>query len=149
VTFFASSTVLGTAALNAAGQASIAVTSLALGTHTLTVTYPAGTIFGSTASPSIQESILPSSFTVALVPSTITIHAGQQGSVAAQLASVGLFAGPLTLSFGGLPQYASASLSLSNISLTQGGTGTSTLTLNTAARTTAPIQSSQRPGMER
>jgi hypothetical protein len=148
VTFFDGSTVLGTATLGASGQASIAVTSLALGTHTLTATYPAGTIFGSSASPLIQETILPSSFTVTLFPSTITIHSGQQSTVAVQLSSVGLFAGPLTLIYGALPQYASASLSPSSVSLTQGGAGTATLTLNTAAKTaTASVQSPPRPGI--
>jgi hypothetical protein len=148
VTFFDGSTVLGTATLGASGQASITITSLALGTHTLTATYPAGTIFGSSASSPIQETILPSSSTVTLFPSTITIHSGQQSTVAVQLSSVGLFAGPLTLNYGALPQYASASLSPSSVSLTQGGAGTATLTLNTAAKiANASVQSPPRPGI--
>jgi parallel beta-helix repeat protein len=147
VTFFDGSTVLGTALLGASGQASIAISTLALGTHTLTASYPSGTSFGNSTSPPIQETILASSFTVTLGPSTITIHPGQQGSVAVQLSSVGLFSGPLTLSYGALPEYASASLSSSSVSLTQGGTGTATLTLNTAAKTASAFnQSPSRPG---
>ncbi len=81
-----------------------------------------------------------------LLPSTITIHSGQQSTVAVQLSSVGLFAGSLTLSYGSLPQYASASFSSSSVSLTQGGTGTTTLTLNTAAKTaSASVHSPPRP----
>ncbi len=63
VTFLDGSAALGTALLSNSGQAIIAITSLSLGTHTLTATYPAGSSFGSSTSPSIQETILPSSFT--------------------------------------------------------------------------------------
>jgi parallel beta-helix repeat protein len=146
VTIFDGSVMLGTAVLNASGHASLVTTSLVIGKHTFTATYSGGTTFGGSTSPAIQETILPFSFTLALSPSTITLHAGQPGTVAIQLSSVGLFAGPVTLSYGALPQYASASLNSSSVALVVGGTGTAVLTLNTVAKTVGSNQLSKRPG---
>lgn len=151
VTFFDGSAVLGTGPINGAGQASLTTSALALGTHVLTASYPAGLTFGGSSSNAVQESILPASFTLTLSPATISLSAGQQASTTVQLSSVGLFAGPLSLSYGTLPAYASASFSSSTVPLTAGNSNAVTLTINTkgsvlnANRSQAPGALSPRP----
>jgi hypothetical protein len=151
VTFFDGSAILGAGSINGAGQASLTTSALALGTHVLTASYPAGSTFGGATSNAVQENILPASFTLALSPSTITLSAGQQASTTVQLSSVGLFAGPVTLSYGTLPAYASASFSSSTVPLTAGNANSATLTINTkgsvqnAIRGQAPGPLSPRP----
>jgi hypothetical protein len=131
VSFFDGATVLGTAALNGSGTATLTTTSLTVGVHSLTATYPASTLFAGSASSPYSETILASSFTVSLSPGAITIPAGKSGSANIDLASVGMFAGPLKLTYGALPTYATAAIIPSMVTLTVGGKGTSILTLNT------------------
>jgi len=82
----------------------------------------------------VNEVIFASGFTIALSPSTITLPPGATGSVGIQLGSVGNFAGPLALTYGTLPTYATASVSPTTVTLTAGGTGSSTLRLNTVLK---------------
>ena len=145
VTFFDGSAILGTGPVNAAGQASLTTSALALGTHVLTASYPAGSTFGGSTSNAVQEVILPASFTLVLSPSTITVSAGQQGTTTVQLSSVGLFAGPVNLSYGTLPAYASASFSSSTVPLTVGNSNSATLTINTKGSVQSAIRG-QAPG---
>jgi hypothetical protein len=133
ITFFDGSAILGTATANATGQASLTTSALAIGTHVLTASYQAGPMFGGSTSNAVQESVLPSSFAVALSPSTINLSAGRQGTVSVQLSSVGLFAGSLGLSHGSLPQYLSASFNPSSVALIAGSSNSATLTIGTTA----------------
>jgi hypothetical protein len=137
VTFYDGTTVLGTAPVDATSHSSFSISTLSSGTHNLMAVYSGGSIFGPSTSPVLQESILPSAFTVSLAPSMIALHGGQQGNATVQLTSVGLFAGPLTLSYGALPMYGSASLSPSSVTLATGGTTSSTLSLSTFLKTTS------------
>ena len=132
VTFFDGTTSLGTPPVNASGTATFTTSTLAVGTHPITATFnPANTSFVTSSSPIVNEVILASGFTIALSPATITLPPGATGAVTIQLASVGNFAGPLTLSYGTLPTYATASINPSTVSLTADGTGSSSLALNT------------------
>jgi Bacterial Ig-like domain (group 3)/FG-GAP-like repeat/FG-GAP repeat len=136
VTFVDGSTAIGTSVMSAKGLASLTTASLTVGTHMLTATFNPGVPFisGSTSSV-VQEVILPSSFTVTLVPSTITVQDGQQGTAGIQLASVGTFAGPLTLTYGVLPQYGAAAIAPTTVTLTAGGSASSSIVFKTVATT--------------
>ncbi len=144
VTFLDNGAALGTALLNAAGQATLTTTTLALGTHPLTAVYAAGTVFSGSTSSTVPEVILASSFAIALSPTAISIPAGQSKTVAIQLTSLGIFAGPLALTYGPLPRYATAAIAPTPVTLTAGGTGSSTLTLNTMQH--AELATPPRPG---
>jgi hypothetical protein len=132
VTFFDGTTPLGTQSVTTSGTATFTTSTLAIGTHPITATFnPANTVFVTSTSSLVNEVILPSGFTIALSPTTITLPPGNTGTVAIQLASVGNFAGPLNLTYGTLPTNATASINPTTVTLTAGGTGSSTLTLNT------------------
>jgi hypothetical protein len=141
VTFFDGSTSLGTQAVTASGTSTFATSVLAAGTHPITATFtPANTVFLASTSPVGNVVILPSGFTIALSPATITLPPGAPGTVAIQLGTVGNFSGPLALTYGTLPASATASIQPATVTLATGGTGSSSLTLNTLlkASNTAP-----------
>ena len=145
ISFFDGSTALGTQSVTTSGAASFTTSALAVGTHHITASFlPSNPVFVTSTSPVVSEVILASGFTIALSPTTLTLAPGAAGTAAIQLASVGNFAGPLALTYGTPPTYATASMSSSTITLTAGGTGSSTLTLNTLlkASNTTPA----RPG---
>jgi hypothetical protein len=151
VSFYDGSVLLGTGALSSSGQATLVTSSLAAGTHPLTAVFPATGLFATSTSAIVQEVILPSTspstFTLGLAPSTLTIGSGQRGSVAILLTSVGAFAGPLSLSYGALPAAVSASIQPTTVTLAAGGTASSTLLLNThalASDTSSPAQNSRK-----
>jgi hypothetical protein len=120
----------------------LTTSSLAVGTHPLTASYGVTTSYTTSTSPVVNEVILPSSFTISLSPSSINLPPGQQGTVAIHLASVGNFRGPLALTYGPLPQYATAAIAPQSVNMTAGGTGSATLTLNTRQI----VSAERRPG---
>lgn len=132
LTFYDGATSLGTAALSNAGQAVLSSTMLAPGSHSLTATFNGTGPFLSSTSKPILETILPSTFAVTLTPATLTLHGGQGATVTTVLTSVGGFAGPLTLSAGPWPTYATGSFSPGALTLTAAGTGQANLVLTTA-----------------
>jgi hypothetical protein len=146
VTFFDGTNPIGTQTLDATGHASIATSMLALGTHALTAVYNPTPYFTASTSPADPEVILPSTFTLSLSPSTISLQQNQTGSVTVQLTSVGIFSGPLALNYGTLPTNASASVNPATVTLGAGASGTSTLTLTTGTRAANVIPA--RPGSD-
>jgi Bacterial Ig-like domain (group 3)/FG-GAP-like repeat len=151
VSFYDGSVLLGTGTLRSSGQATLVTSSLAAGTHPLTAVFPATGLLATSTSAVVQEVILPatstSTFTLALSPSTRTIVSGQQGSVAILLTSLGAFAGPLSLSYGALPNAVSASIQPTTVTLSAGGTASSKLLLNTYAlvsNASPPAQNSRK-----
>ena len=151
VSFCDGSVLLGTGTLSSSGQATLVTSSLAAGTYPLTAVFPATGLFATSTSAVVQEVILTSTptstFTLALAPSTLTVVSGHQGSVAILLTSVGAFTGPLSLSYGALPNAVSASIQPTTVTLTAGGRASSTLLLNTYALTSnasPPAQNSRK-----
>ncbi len=134
VTVFDGTNPVGTQTLDATGRASITTSTLTIGTHALTAVYNPTPYFTASTSPVDLEVILPSTFNLALSPSTISLLPNQTGSVTLQLTSVGNFSGPLDLTYGTLPTYASASINPASVTLGIGGSGRSTLTLITGTR---------------
>ena len=148
VTVFDGTNPVGTQTLDATGSASITTSTLAIGTHALTALYNPTPYFTASTSPIDLEVILPSTFNLALSPSTISLLPNQTGSVIVQLTSVGNFSGPLALTYGTLPTYASASINPASVTLAIGGSGTSTLTLTTrtSAANAVPTRPSSHAG---
>jgi hypothetical protein len=130
VTFYDGSNTLGTAALSTSGTASLSVSTLSVGTHTLSASYQAAGAYAGSISAPVQETITPGTFDLALAPSSITLSPGKQGTVQLQLTSVGGFSGPLQLSYAAMPAYANATLTPNTVTLTSGGSGTASLLLN-------------------
>ena len=145
VTFYDGSSALASSTLSSAGMAVLTISTLAPGTHALTATYPGAGAYAGSTSPPVQQVILPGGFGIALTPSALTLRTGQQGAVQINLTTVGDFSGPLALSYGTLPTYASATISPGMVTMAAGGSGTATLTLTTS---TVPLQA-RLPGPER
>lgn len=135
-----------TQTLSSSISATFTTSTLAVGTHPLTAVYSPDNPFLPSTSPVVNEQVLASGFTISLAPAAITLPAGTASTVAIHLASVGNFAGPLSLSYGPLPPDATASIAPSTVTLTAGGAASSTLTLNTLLRTAsrAPSRPSSR-----
>jgi hypothetical protein len=145
ITFLDAGSPIGTAALNAKGIAAFSTSTLAVGTHPLTSTFAATGSFTSATSNTVQEVIVTSGFSIALVPPAITVQAGQPSTVQIVLSSLGNFSGPLALTYGQLPAHATASITPTTVTLAAGGAGTAVLTLNTAARAAAAHPHRPRP----
>lgn len=139
VGFYDGTALLGTGAISTSGVATFVTSSLAVGTHPLTAVFAATGSSASSTSPVVQEVILSgattSSFTIALSPSALSIPIGKNGSAQILLTSVGSFAGPLSLSYSGLPAGVSASIEPATVNLAAGASASSTLVVNTSALT--------------
>jgi hypothetical protein len=132
ITFYDGTTVLGTQPVTAAFTATFTTSTLAIGSHPITATFtPANAAFTPSTSTPVNEVILPSGFSIALSPSTITLSAGASGTTTIQLASIGNFAGPLTLTSGTPPTYATVAINPATVTLAAGGSTTSTLSIKT------------------
>jgi hypothetical protein len=131
VTFYDAATSIGTANVSASGQAVLTTSSLAVGTHPLSATFVATSNFAASSAPTVSEVILPATFTIALDPTSLTLAPGQQGSSTIHLASIGNFAGPLTLTYGPLPAYSTATITPAAVTLTAGGGANAVLNINT------------------
>lgn len=144
ITFLDGTSSIGSAPISSNGQAVLSINSLAVGTHALSAVLAASGNFATATSNTVQETVLASTFTMALSPNAVTIHAGQQTVTQIQLTSVGNFTGPVTLTYGQLPAYVTTVIAPATVTLTAGGTASATLTLKTAER--AQSDQPARPG---
>jgi hypothetical protein len=126
--FFADGNLLGTAAI-ANGIATLTTTSLTGGAHSLTAVYPGdANLTGSSSSP-VSETIILPDFTLAATPPSFSIPTGHRGSIPLTFTSLSGFTGPITVTCGQLPPYATCYPP--SLSLAANGTATATLTLDT------------------
>ncbi len=140
VRFKDGSVLLTSVALDPSGTAVFRTSGLGVGTHTISAIYNgSATLNGSSATVTETITAAVSSFTLTSVPASVSVHAGDSATVTVSLTSVGQFAGPLKLSYGPLPQYATATFTPVTVTLTAGGTGTSSLVLSTAPPSTAAM----------
>jgi uncharacterized protein (TIGR03118 family) len=121
---------LGSAPLNAGGVATLTVSTLATGTHSLTASFAgAGTFAGST-SATVTTSVSPTpDFSVGANPSGVTVSPGQSAPVMVTVTPAGGFASNVTLSCSSVPgitcTFGSANL------VTTAGPASTTMNVNT------------------
>ena len=133
VNFVDGGTVIGTATLSGSNAVTFTTSTLGVGTHTLTAVYQGNESLGASTSTPVTETIINSTFTLSLTPSTLTVQAGKTGTVAVQLGSVGSYAGTLTLGSGSLPAYVTGSFSSPTVALQANGSSTVSLVISTEA----------------
>lgn len=115
VTFLDGATVIGTGLVSAlTGQATFSTSSLAVGSHPITASYPGligngtttATILPSTSTPLTQVVGVPTppSFTLTVTPAPVTIGAGDTGILLVKVQALGGFNQPVKLTCAGLPQ---------------------------------------------
>ena len=138
VTFSDGATTLGSGSLNASGVATLTTSSLAVGSHTITATYPATQNF-SRSSASLTQAIAvpPGAFTIAAMPPSQFVRA--PGSVDWQVTVTpsGGFAGPVALTCSGLPADATCSFAQGTLTLVQATPSTTTMTVGATANDAA------------
>ncbi len=149
VRFKDGSVLLTSVALDPSGTAVFRTSGLGVGTHTISAIYNgSATLDGSSATVTETITAAVSNFTLTLAPASVSVHAGDSATVTVSLTSVGQFAGPLKLSYGPLPEFASATFTPATVTLTAGGTGTSSLVLSTAPQSTAALSRGRTGGVK-
>jgi len=139
ITFMDGSTTLGNASVNASGVATMSISTLALGTHSITASYSGTTNYAVSTSPVLSEVVadaaIPEGFSLTSSPPSVTVAAGASATSMITITPVGgLSPSIVALSCAITPAATPApKCSLGTIS----GTGTSTLTLTTTAAQSA------------
>ena len=142
VSFYDGTTLLGSAPLS--GSTAVFTTSgLATGSHSITAVYGGDDNFNfntSTAVPISVTAVSPG-FTLTATPGTVTVPRGQNGLVTLAITANATFSGSVSLACSGLPATATCTLSPATVSLTAGGSGSSTLIIGTTNRNALHMQS--------
>lgn len=97
------STLLGQATLDAGGQATLTLASLAAGQHTFTAAYAGDIHFTAAASSGSAIAVSVMDFAVALPTATQTVGIGKRATYPVNVTPVAGFTGTVTLSCSGLP----------------------------------------------
>ena len=153
VSFMNGSAVMGTAALNQSGVATLSITSLAVGTYSITAQYPSATGTnpqgsGSAGPASATVMVTVNAATAAIVPSfSMTVSGTPSSVLSGQAAVYSLVVTPttgpslpaITFAASGLPAGATATFSPSKIAAGEGTTNV-TLSIQTPAAQSARLQ---------
>jgi parallel beta-helix repeat protein len=137
VTFYDGTNSIGSAPLSATGGASISTSSLTLGTHSITATLAATTIYTSATSAPVSEVIIQAGFS--LTGNSITFLTGKSGTGDLQLASLEGFTGTVAITCNPpFPPDYTCSLQVPSVSLTPGVSKVFTYTLKPSDIASAP-----------
>jgi uncharacterized membrane protein len=109
---------------------SLNVKSSTPGTYSVIVSATLGSV-----SRAINVTVLVSGFTIATNPATISVPAGSSGSSSITLTSLYGFFGTVNLNIQGLPGGTQAKFNPQSVTLSQGGTSTSSLVITTSSNT--------------
>jgi hypothetical protein len=136
VTFFDSSTQIGTGTLSA-GVATYTTSSLTAGTHSITAQYGGDADDNASTSAAFTETIVAPSFTLGANPTSLTVTQGASGSVTITATPAGGFSQQIALTCSGLPAYATCSFSPATLTPNGSAAVNSTLTIATDVKTAA------------
>lgn len=141
VVFLDGTTALGTATLNAQGLATFSVSTLAVGTHLLSVSYAGDANFTGSQSGTSTETIGTTDYTITATPASVTIKAGQSAQFTFLLTSLFGYNQPVALSCTNLPIGAACVFSPSTATPTATGASASlTITTTTASAALSPLK---------
>jgi len=130
VTFYDSSTSLGSAQVTANNTASVAASFSVAGVHDITAMYAGDASFSGSSSAVFKETILAGDFSIAVLPGAVSVYTGESAAVKVGVTSLQSFHQPLALTCLGLP--ANTTCSFSPASLTD-GQGQAKLVIQTTA----------------
>ena len=128
VTFKDGSAVLGSATLNSAGVATYTLSTLTVGSHSLTAAYSGDAISLASSSSTVAETVNPANFTLNATPLSQTITDGQSATYALTLTPQGSIATAVTFSCVGLPALSNCVFSPPSVT-PNANTATTTLTI--------------------
>ena len=125
---------LGSAFVAPDGSATLTVSALPAGTHSVRAVYSGTASAASSTSEAadITSEATPPAFSLSATPATLNLTAGAQGTVAITVAPGAGFSNYVALSCAGLPLFTTCNFLPSNVDVA-GVNGLSTMTLNTTA----------------
>jgi hypothetical protein len=132
VTFYDGRTAIGTATVDANGNAGFTTSSLSVGTHAITASFGGSTNFGSSVSAVVNEVILSytGSFSITVTPKSANLYTGESAQFNATVTPVGGWNGDVTLTCSQLPIDTTCAFGTATITA---GNGTTSLIIQTAA----------------
>jgi large repetitive protein len=142
VTFTSNGTVLGTAALDKTGVATLTV-NLLTSAPTVIASYSGDSVYA--ASTSTQTSVIvakPTQFTMQMAPPSITLQSKQHSTTTLTLTSVNNFSDTLDLSCAGLPFATTCTFTNDRVALAAGGVQAIKVVVDTGSPLTAGSQAS-------
>ena len=134
VTFSTGQTTLGTATLNAAGTAAFPISTLALGTYPITVSYLGDSNFTAAAPVTSTLIIGTPDFSLTATPASATLNAGQTATFQFSVTPVFGYSTTIPFACSGLPANTTCTFSPSSVT-PNGAPVTSTLTIATNVTT--------------
>lgn len=138
VAFYNGTASVGTGTL-ATGVATVNVTSLPVGTDSLTAVYPGDTNFAGSTSSAVSETVIMPDFSIAANPTSLSIAQGGSSTSVITITPTGGFSQALTLNCSGLP--ANSTCAFSPATVTPAGTPiSSTMTITTDVQSSALAQ---------
>jgi len=151
VNFLDGSSTIGTGTLDNTGAASLTISSLAVGSHSITAVYAASVNFGGSASPAVSEAVQDFNFTVSGATTTVlsaTVAKGGAAVYTLQIAptSGSTFAAAVTLTLTGLPTGATYTISPSATIAVGSAVTTVTVTVNTSTQVSLAAPSQKEGG---
>lgn len=145
VTFYDGATVLGSGAV-AQGAAMYSTKSLTAGAHLITAVYSGDTNFAGSTSAQYVETVTAPDYSLTANPTSLSLNAGQTGTVIFTFAPVGGYTGTVNFACSGMPTHASCSFSPA--SLTAAGDNakqTTTMTITTMGSNTGTVADGRAP----
>jgi hypothetical protein len=132
VTFSNGTSSLGTAMVNATGNAVLTTSFGSTGVYSVTATYSGDSANASSVSSALTETIVTPSITGSIAPGSLTIKSGSSGTLVLTVTPVGGYTGTINFSCGTLPAHITCSFAPASLTLALGsGPVTDTLTINT------------------
>jgi hypothetical protein len=140
VSFLSNGAVLGTAAVDATGVATLTV-NLLTSAPTMTANYSGDAVYAASVSASTSITVAPpTQFTLQLNPSSVTLQSQQHSTTTLTITSLNNFTDKLDLGCLGLPFAATCTFSSDQVALSAGGTQTIQVVIDTGAPLTAGSQ---------
>jgi Bacterial Ig-like domain (group 3)/FG-GAP-like repeat len=139
VQFLNGTTSIGTSTLNAQGVATLAVSTLPAGSSTISAVYAGDSNFtGSQAT--LTQVVTGPGFIISANPTTLSLKAGQTGTITITLTPVGGYQGSLNFACTGLPQYTTCSFNPATLTADGSNTAvTTTMTITTTGSNTGTV----------
>jgi hypothetical protein len=134
VTFFDGTVMLGNGTLKGNGVATFTTSSLSVGAHNIAAAFQANTNF-TTSAATVSQIITQATggFTVTANPPTPYLNGAGTTTFTVTVSANGAFAGPVALTCSGLPSDAGCAFANPTVTLTAGGSVTTTMTVTTTA----------------
>ncbi len=138
VTFYDGTNALGTGTLNGSGVATYSTSSLSVGSHSITATYPGNSTFAASTSQAITVIVtaVPASFTIGASPSSGSVTAGSSAQTTITVTPMNGFNQQVSFACSGLPTGGSCSFSPQNVT-PNGSAVSTTLTIGTTTQSAA------------